>query len=164
MGTGSNCGRLMLGQGGAPPSGLGARAAPPGGVPGGTWALAGSCCPEGGARPGGLSLVGQLFFQVRPGLGPDEGWARPSDARCLPLLSPPSREGTLGSFTLWPRLQVTQHRGGAGSGGQVREEAGLQVGVEPQGPKQGEGLVGGSKATCQMPRGRVSSPKSGAAL
>ena len=51
------------------------------------------------------------------------------------------------------RLQVTQHRGRAGSRGQVREEAGLRVGVEPQGPKQGEGLVGGSKATCQMPRG-----------
>lgn len=77
--------------------------------------------------------MGQLLFQVRPGLGPGEGWARPSDARCLPVPCPPSWEGTLGSFTPWPRLQVTQprglrHRGGAGSGGQVGEEAGLRGG------------------------------------
>lgn len=119
-----------------------------GGVPGGTWALAGSCCPDWGARPEGLSLVGQLLFQVRPGLGPGDGWARPSDARCLPALSPPSREGTLGSFTTWPRLQVTQHRGGRAPGAKSERRPGCGVGGGAPRARAGGGAWGA------RPRGR----------
>ena len=143
LGTGSNRRRLRLGQGGAPPRGR----CTSGGIPGGVRALAGGGCFDWGARPECQSLVGQLLFQVRPGLGPGEGWARPSDARCLPVPCPPSREGTLGSFTPWPRLQVTQPRvSGIGAGRAPGAKSERRVGAGPL--TRGRGLSRGRRARC----------------